>query len=327
MQYVAVLILIGLLVYGVSLNRQMRQFSRYLENQAYDKAQALAYRMLRYAPFAYMQFIVSLAHIVQHHYEVALPYLERALKRHPRLMVAYLNKSYVLIRLGRLDEANSTVTQALQHFPDMPVLLRQQTSIALAMNNLEVAEAAINRALEVARDDVNRTEQFGAYLPGHYKNLDGYRAQAAMLTGIKGQVLAHQGRPDVALALVNEAIATHIPGVWLQDAYGVQFMQEKTVSLYVIRGMIHYELGDIVSARADFETAHADCDVINLDLVELGLAAIYNAIGSPQQADALLERVKSRIDGQVSVEALGAQMGFTPELKRSWYAMTKPMLA
>ena len=82
--------------------------------------------------------------------EDAVGRLKLAIKRHPTDAAAFNELGYLLVLMGRYDEAADVLTQGLQIAPTMPQLSIQLGYAELSRRNCANAKVAFARALDIA---------------------------------------------------------------------------------------------------------------------------------------------------------------------------------
>ena len=108
----------------------------------------------------------------QKRYDESLEYYARAAKLSPTDPNVRFDYSTVLKNVGKLDEAEMELNEAIQLVPDSPILFRGLGNIMLSRNNFKAAISNYEKALQLGGDkQILINNMAGAYyVSGEYED-------------------------------------------------------------------------------------------------------------------------------------------------------------
>jgi len=161
-----------------------------------------------------LQFLGLIAH-QQKKNELAVGFIQRAIRAAPSNPVYHCNLGVMLKDLGRLDEAVSCYSRSLEIKPDYAVALSNMGNALLDQGKLEEAVACYVKALEIRPDYAEAHSNMGNALKGQGKLDEAIACYNRALEIRPGYVEAHsnlgnafksQGKLDEAIACYNKAL-------------------------------------------------------------------------------------------------------------------------
>ena len=281
---------VAMVLWYLLLRNIMAQGIRHYQNKDYAQSEISFTRVIWLMPIvAHSYYNRATTRLMLPDYEGALADLKQALKYNPRHIMSNFELAYLLLETHRYDEALRHQHHVIDDIaPDDPRAYFLRGLIYIRLKQWQDVISDCERAIDLAKSQMEKTAQFSPYIAGGQKQQDQLAITLMSAYMLIANVYTVENNQEETMRYYALALAA---------------LDEPNAGVYNDRAESYYAFGQYEDALADYQTAENQLPKTTISLspktemvIQAGKAVTLFKLGREEEARRLWNEISAEND-------------------------------